>query len=255
MNHQFCDKCGQQALATMRMCPNCGNRAFSDSPPSTVSGSPKSGSSQSGLNPAGGNSHQARSQSSMPNASGAASTYVTQFEPAGHWKRIFASVIDAVLISVISGVPIALSYGAIGARNPDAGPSLLVIVMVILSFVIPYAYYTILHGSPKKATFGKQAMGLLLVTVQGEQLTKIQAFIRILITALLPIGGIILLGLSAAGMVHQYKDELQDSIVIAILIGVMLVYVVPFALVFFNPKRQTLFDMICKTCVINRPVP
>lgn len=239
----------------MRMCPNCGNRAFSDSPPSTVSGSPKSGSSQSGFNPAGGNSQQTRSQSGVPNSSGATRTYVTQFEPAGHWNRIFASVIDAVLISVISGIPVALSYGAIGARNPDAGPNLLVIVMVILSFVIPYAYYTILHGSPKKATFGKQAMGLVLVTVQGEQLTKIQAFIRILITALLPIGGIILLGLSAAGMVHQYKDELQDSIVIAILIGVMLVYVVPFALVFFNPKRQTLFDMICKTCVINKPLP
>jgi uncharacterized RDD family membrane protein YckC len=237
------------------MCPNCGNRAFSDSPPSTVSGGPKSGASQSGFNPAGGNSYQTRSQSGMPNSSGTISSYVTQFEPAGHWKRIFASVIDAVLISVISGIPVALSYGAIGARNPDAGPNLLVIVMVILSFVIPYAYYTILHGSPKRATFGKQAMGLLLVTVQGEQLTKIQAFIRILITALLPIGGIILLGLSAAGMVHQYKAELQDSIVIAILIGLMLVYIVPFALVFFNPKRQTLFDMICKTCVINRPLP
>jgi len=239
----------------MRMCPNCGNRAFSDSPPSTVSGGLKSIASQSGFNPARSNSHQTRSQSGMPNPSGTASIYLTQFEPAGHWKRISASVIDAVLISVISGVPIALSYGAIGARNPDAGPNLLVIVMVMLSFVIPYAYYTVLHGSPRKATFGKQAMGLWLVTVQGEQLTKIQAFIRILITALLPIGGIILLGLSAAGMVHQYKDDLQDSIVIAILIGVLLVYVVPFALVFFNPKRQTLFDMICKTCVINRPVP
>jgi len=191
----------------------------------------------------------------MPTSSGTTSTHVTHFEPAGHWKRLLASVIDAVLISVISGIPVALSYGAIGARNPDAGPNLLVIVMVMLSFVIPYAYYTVLHGSPRKATFGKQVMGLLLVTVQGEQLTKIQAFIRILITALLPIGGIILLVLSAAGMIHQYKDDLQDSIIIAILIGVMLVYVVPFALVFCNPKRQTLFDMICKTCVINRPTP
>ena len=254
MNYQFCDQCGQQALATMRMCPNCGNRTFSDAPPTTAGARAKSGAPQGGLGSNGGG-HQPRFPAGMPNSTGNASTHVTNFEPAGHWKRLFASIIDAALISVISSVPVALSYGAIGARNPDAGPNLLVIVMVMLSFVIPYAYYTVLHGSSRKATFGKQAMGLWLVTVQGEQLTKIQAFIRILITALLPIGGIILLGLSAAGMVHQYKDDLQDSIVIAILIGVLLVYVVPFALVFFNPKRQTLFDMICKTCVINRPVP
>jgi len=237
----------------MRVCPNCGNRTFLNSPPSTANSGNNGGATTTGLNPSGFRVHQ--TQPISPNVSKNGNPFVTVFEPAGHWKRLFASLIDAILVSVISGIPIALSYGAIGAREPTAGPNLLVILMVMLSFVTPYAYYTALHGSSRKATLGKQIMGLWLITVQGEQLTKIQAFIRILTTALLPIAGLILLGLSAAGMIHQYKHDLQDSIVIAILIGALAVYIVPFALVFFNPRRQTLFDMICKTCVINRPIP
>lgn len=253
MNQKFCDQCGQQAMATMRVCPNCGNKGFVPSKPSTSTVGINGGANQNGFNQPGASVHPTKS--SMPNTSGNAMPYVTHFEPAGHWKRLFASLIDATLVSVLSGIPVALSYGAIGAREPNAGPNLLVISMLILSFVVPYAYYTMLHGSSRKATLGKQLMGLWLVTAQGEQLTKIQAFIRILTTALLPIAGLILLGLSAAGMIHQYKNDLQDSIVVAILIGALAVYIVPFALVFFNPRRQTLFDMICKTCVINKPIP
>ncbi len=255
MKDQFCNQCGQPALATMKLCPNCGNRTFVDSSPLSIGGATKSGVIQSGGNQLGSNSHQTPSVLSPALGNTNTNAYTAQFNPAGYWKRFFASVIDAGLVSVLSGIPVALSYGAIGSRNPNSGPNFLVILMVMLTLVIPYAYYTLLHGSPRKATFGKQAMGLWLVTVQGEQLTKIQALIRILTTALLPIAGVILLGLSAAGMAHQYQDNLQDSIVIAILIGVLLVYVVPFALVFFNPRRQTLFDMICKTCVISKPIP
>ena len=248
MSHQFCDKCNERVMVTMRMCPNCGNKTFSASPHSATSQT----ISQSTGPTVGISSGPA--SIIQPISSRSNSVGIT-FEPAGNFKRFIAAMIDGLIVGILSAVPISLSYGSVAASSPTSGPNLLLIMMTLVSIVIPYAYYTILHSSSERATWGKRVMGLMVVTVQGERLTKLQAFIRIILTALLPIAGLLVLGLSTAGMLQQYKNELQDSIFIAAGLGALFIYVAPFAMIFFNTSRQTLFDMICKTCVIKRTTP
>jgi uncharacterized RDD family membrane protein YckC len=127
--------------------------------------------------------------------------------------------------------------------------------MILASVILPYLYFTLQHASSKRATIGKSAMGLIIVTVQGEQLSKLQALIRVVLTAVIPAVGIIILGLALAGMITRQSQELMSPLIIAMLVGVVAIYIGPFITVFFNKQHQTLFDMLCKTCVIKKPNP
>ncbi len=93
-------------------------------------------------------------------------------------------------------------------------------------------------------------MGLKLVTVQGERLTKAQAFIRVLLTMIIPIAGIIAVSLSFGGMAINYKEEFAASVGLALLIAIPAILIGPYLTVFFNPLKQTLFDLIVKTVVV-----
>ena len=253
MDHQFCTKCAEKVMPTMRVCPNCGNKTFGSTPPSppiaaispNVLAPPSQQTSSIGA--------ALRSKGQAFSATGYAGA--TKFEPAGHLKRVLAAMIDALIIGFITAIPIGSAYAILSPRGAENGANPVMIVMILASIVIPYVYHTLMHGSSRRATLGKQAMGLILVTVQGEQLTKVQAFIRIILTALLPVGGLLLLGLSAAGLAVQYKTEMHEAIGIAVALGALAIYIGPFITVFFNNRRQTLFDMICKTCVIKNPTP
>lgn len=101
-----------------------------------------------------------------------------------------------------------------------------------------------------QATFGKKWMNLKLLTIQGEQLTKTQAFIRVLITMLFPILGLIAMSISLGGMALNYKYELTSSIGVAWVLALPFIVLGPYITVFFNPLNQTLYDMIAKTIVV-----
>ena len=240
MADQYCTSCGSKLMSTMRICPSCGGKLFSPSPVVI---------SQAKVPP----THVHARPSSPASGPHQVSAKIILFEPAGHWRRLGASLIDALAVSIIAGIPIALGYLFSISKSDEISPNIITVVLILASIVIPYIYYTVLHSSEKRATFGKSAMGLVLITVQGERLTKLQAFLRIIITALLPIGGLLILGLSAAGIAIQYKEELRPSLVMAIALGALVVYIGPFLLVFLNSRHQTLFDLICKTCVIKNP--
>jgi uncharacterized RDD family membrane protein YckC len=239
MADKYCDKCSARLMPTMRVCPSCGCRTFSQTPPPT----------QPSFATATNTNTTQPSSTIMPQPAS------VQFIPAGHWQRIGAAMIDAMIVAVISGIPIAIGYLFTFSRKTESGINIITVAMILISIVAPYCYFTILHSSARRATYGKVAMGLILVTAQGETLTKVQALVRVVLTALIPVSGLILLGLSAAGIAMQYKDELQSSLAIAIGIGILAIYFGPFATVYFNPKRQTLFDLICKTYVIKNTTP
>jgi uncharacterized RDD family membrane protein YckC len=236
MSVQYCAGCGNSLMMTMRMCPSCGGRAFSPTPPLSPAATSSPSIPQSSVFHTGNQKPSAINTNSLA--------------PAGHWPRLIAAVIDAVIVSLLAGVPsgLAIAFAASGS----GGWSLVNVVLILVSIIAPYAYFTILHSSPRRATFGKSAMGLVLVTVQGEKLSRVQAFIRILLVALVPLIGILLFTLSITGIATQAKTGLGDSIAIALILGFLVVYLGPFLMVFFNPNRQTLFDVICKTCVVKQ---
>jgi len=237
----------------MRLCPSCGQKTFQAMP---TGNNPSSGQppQQPARKPSSGSPSSIQRQGPLiPTTQ--ASHFPTSFEPAGHFNRLVAALIDSALVALGAGVPIGVAYAILGNKEAVGSPNPLMVVMILASLIVPYVYYTILHGSARKATVGKKVMGLILVTTQGEQLTKLKAFIRIILTALLPVAGIALLGVSALGVATRWHETLHESIGVALGLGFLAVYVGPFVTVLFNPRRQTFFDMLCGTCVIKNPVP
>jgi uncharacterized RDD family membrane protein YckC len=238
MTSQYCSSCSNELMITMRVCPYCGSKSFSPTLAQKNTNQPNNLNTLS----AGNQINNAQRGSSFKNVT-----------PAHYGKRFIASVIDTTFIAVLGGIFVGVAFliGAPFSATNSLNP--LVVLMFLLSLFVPYVYYTITHGSEKKATFGKLAMGLMLVTNTGEQVTKVTAFLRVVLTTLLPVCAAFVIGLSAAGMLINYTEELHPAIALASLIGILIIYIGPFATIFFNEKRQTLFDLICKTYVINKP--
>jgi uncharacterized RDD family membrane protein YckC len=233
MNEKFCQVCGNKVMQTLRMCPSCGGKKFDSSQPDQGS-SPRNTST---------------SQSLTGSVSSSASNATSKFLPADHFKRFIAYVIDFALVACISAIPIAFAY-LISLPSRHEGISLLVSASFLVAYLAPFIYFTVMPASKHQATFGKKWMNLKLLTVQGEQLTKTQAFIRILVTMLFPILGLIAISISFGGMALNYKDELASSIGMAWVLALPFIVIGPYITVFFNPLNQTLYDMIAKTIVV-----
>ena len=93
-------------------------------------------------------------------------------------------------------------------------------------------------------------MGLKIVTLQGETLSKTQSFMRVLLTFLLPIAAIIAIVLSLGSMAFTYKDSMHESIGLAVILAIPFALWGPYLTIYFNPLKQTLFDLMVKTIVI-----
>lgn len=241
---QYCSSCGNGVMPTMRLCPSCGNRSFGPTPPTAaapapvgVSTPPTTAGNWTGST--GGFSPAYRASPAL------------KFQPAGHWRRLFAYLLDYVIVTLIAGVLSAVA-GFIGVFDSSAKGALSGGVILLGAAVVPFVYFTIMHSRDSGATWGKSAMGLRVVTLGGERLTRTQAFIRVLLTLLVPIAGWIVVGVTAAGTMSSDVEALKGIGVATITIGVLAISFGPYLTVFFNPQRQTLFDLICKTCVINK---
>ena len=213
-------------MVTLKMCPSCGSKNIdSQLPP------PKS---------------TIQHVSASPTAT---NNVANSFSPAPLGSRFLAFVIDTIVVSIVASLPILFSYLMTlpfkeGALNPLAA------LGVLASFIAPYAYYTVMHAAPYSATFGKKWTGIKVVNITGEMLTKMQAFLRVMLTLLLPIAAGVAVTLSLGSMAMTYKDALQDSIILAILLALPLIVIGPYLFIYFNPQKQSLFDILMKTIVI-----
>jgi uncharacterized RDD family membrane protein YckC len=213
-------------MVTLKMCPSCGSKNIDSQVPP-----PKSTIQQISASPT------------------ATNNVVNKFSPAPLGPRFLAFVIDTIVVSIVASLPILFSYLMTlpfkeGTLNPLAA------LGVLASFIAPYAYYTVMHAAPYSATFGKRWLGIKVVTVTGEMLTKMQAFLRVMLTLLLPIAGGIAIALSLGSMAMTYKDAMQDSIILAILLALPLVVIGPYLFIYFNSQKQSLFDILMKTIVV-----
>ncbi len=242
MNSKYCQKCGNKVLQTMRMCPSCGAKDFDSALPNIQSGAPPQNSA--GPNPA-------ISAFSAPASSGWGATHSTPtlLVPASLWARFFAYLIDTVIVIVGTAVPIGLAF-SLEQASRSSGVNFVVVIAALFAYGFPFVYYTVMPASLRQGTFGKSALGLKLVTVTGERLTKMQAFLRVLLTLLVPLGGVIAITLSFSGMALGYKEELAASFGVAWFLAIPIVLWGPYITAFFNPQKQTLIDMILKTIVV-----
>ena len=134
----FCVNCGATLAADGRYCPSCGQPAPAD-----------------GAGPA---MSPAMTFASSPAAAGGASAWATT-EYAGFLKRFAAVIIDWFILWIGAFVAVAL--------NQDVG--------ILIAIVGWWLYFALQESSPRQATLGKRALGIIVTDLHGERLTFARA--------------------------------------------------------------------------------
>jgi uncharacterized RDD family membrane protein YckC len=92
----------------------------------------------------------------------------------GFWIRLAAAIIDSIVLGLI--------YGAIGAATGldlfTDDPDKIEAKALVLEIAIGWLYEALLTSSARGATLGKMAVGLRVVTEQGERLSFLRATVR-----------------------------------------------------------------------------
>lgn len=106
----------------------------------------------------------------------------------GFWIRLVAYIIDAILLSVVVGVLASL----FGFNLMETDWERYDLTINLLSLVIGWLYFALMESSERGATVGKMAMGLRVVTSDGQRLSFMNAtgryFAKILSAIILFIG-------------------------------------------------------------------
>ena len=133
-----------------------------------------------------------------------------ELEYAGFWSRVAALIVDNAIVTVI-GLVLLIGAAFVGAEA--------VVIANFVFILVAFFYWPVLESTERKATVGKQLLGIQVTDANGAQLSFVRALLRNLakILSSLPFG----LG---------------------------------FLLAAFTPKRQALHDMITK-CLVVRAGP
>ena len=238
----YCTACGASLLSTMRICPQCGCKSLASTPPSSSSLSNA---------PVGVATPTQGHGTTIAAAGKNSQSNYGPLEPAGHGRRLLASIIDTLILTFIGGIVFALAT----LLAQEGSTKLASAIGFILYLVIPYVYFTLLHSGINSASWGKRMMGIIVVSDSGERLSKSTAFIRALLQLLLPIGAFILVAIMLGGAMITAVDEVKTALGVSIFIGYIAIFLGPYLMVFFNPMRKTVFDLICKTRVIRKATP
>ena len=140
---------------------------------------------------------------------------------AGFWQRFVAFIIDAILLYIVQFVILAVFGVSAYASNPQAmmedGFPMSFILAYIVILGANVAYYAYLESSERQATFGKQAMGLVVTDMNGERITLLNA-------------------------IGRYFSKIPSGIILGI----------GYFMQPFTEKKQALHDMIAGTLVYKK---
>jgi uncharacterized RDD family membrane protein YckC len=137
-----------------------------------------------------GESVRERPAASPPPVYGAQPAESPGFSPAsihpqyaGFWRRFFASLIDGIILGILTTVvyfPVAMVIGLAGFAGASSsgdfsnlgvieGP--LVALNWIVSISISWLYEALLTASAKQATLGKMALGMIVTDLEGRRMS------------------------------------------------------------------------------------
>jgi uncharacterized RDD family membrane protein YckC len=123
-------------------------------------------------------------------------------QPAGFWRRMFAGLLDILLLAtaamvllleVVVAVPVASSFGWIALDTLEMEAALWTVLGVVWYgtsvFLLPGLYYTLTEGAYGR-TLGKALFGIMVVSADGRPIGYGRAFARLLALpyALFPAG-------------------------------------------------------------------
>jgi uncharacterized RDD family membrane protein YckC len=129
----------------------------------------------------------------------------------GFWIRLVAYIIDAILLTlVVGGLGSILGFNLMETDWERQNP-----LFNLLSLVIGWLYFALMESSERGATVGKMALGLRVVTSNGQRLSFMNA-----------------------------TGRYFAKIISAIILGI------GFLMIAFTDKKRGLHDMIASTLVI-----
>jgi uncharacterized RDD family membrane protein YckC len=141
----------------------------------------------------------------------AQATGTAQVAYGGFWIRLVAYIIDAILLTlVVGGLGAILGFNLMETDLERQEP-----LFNLLSFVIGWLYFALMESSERGATVGKMALGLRVVTSNGQRLSFMNA-----------------------------TGRYFAKIISAIILGI------GFLMIAFTDKKRGLHDMIASTLVI-----
>ncbi|HZP98818.1 MAG TPA: RDD family protein [Reyranella sp.] len=134
----------------------------------------------------------------------------------GFWLRVVAYIIDAFVLAIPTGILGAI-VGA-GMMSGAAGMSGVHLGINLASLLLGWLYFALMESSERGATLGKMAVGLRVVTDQGQRL-------------------------SFANATGRYFAKFISAIILCI----------GFIMVAFTDRKRGLHDMIAGTLVVKVP--
>lgn len=97
-------------------------------------------------------------------------------------RRVAAYLIDGLLLSI----PIAVAFVVVVAASPDGdddGAWAVLVFAYLLTIVLPFVYFTVMHGGVSGQTFGKRWLSIRVVSDEtGNSIGYGRAFGRYAIT-------------------------------------------------------------------------
>lgn len=139
---------------------------------------------------------------------------------AGVGGRFVAMLLDGLIYGALIGIPVGLAFalfvGDIASMDPadaeNARAGMLVPVIITLVAVVGlWILIPMQLAGPKAGTWGKQIMGLKVLTTEGKRLSFGKAFLRLLVQQLLTAGITCGLGYLTA-LFTKRKQTLHDML-------------------------------------------
>ncbi len=129
---------------------------------------------------------------------------MNEVQYAGFGKRFLAALLDGIILAIVNRI-----LGSVLRGN--------LTIVTLVSILIAWIYYAVQESSPKQATIGKQALGIVVTDLNNQQISFVTATIR-----------------------HFSK----------ILSGIILL--IGYIMALFTEKKQALHDMLAGTLVVNK---
>ncbi len=141
-------------------------------------------------------------------------------EYGGFWQRFVAVIIDGIILYIAQMIVFSVFGVSLLKADPDLfaeGVPNSWIIAYVITIGLQVAYFVYFESSEKQATFGKQAMGIVVTDLNGERITMLNA-------------------------VGRYFSKIPSAMILGI----------GYLMQPFTQKKQALHDMIAGTLVYRK---
>ncbi len=189
--------------------------------------------------------------------SGLNSSRLGVFRPAGFWRRVFATLIDTLLwmltVTLYGAFSpnTSLSSEQIAAIKTNTDNFALVFQntqFLLLFFVLPIFYYVLMPITSWQGTVGKRAMGIKIMTYQGERIGLFRSLWRYLLQTFGLFIPFIIIGILI--LFQPLIDNLGEGYGIIAIPLIILASSIWFLTAAFTREKRALHDYLAGTIVI-----